>query len=239
MVPVDVDQAGWGSQQIYDDGTRGRIQPRYIVPHWGGTTAYVPPAVEADRLRGWQRYHTLSRGMQDIAYNYAIGDSGTIYRCRGLNPGGHTKSTDDTPEGDPYNLASIGVVWIGGQRAGTPSDAAFDAMARIIDATGWEVVGHRTAKQQNGSSTLCPGDDWLQWITEKGWDTMPREQWNRMIRALFAGRPDEFQGDPNYFINKSTDNPPGIADQLDSPDWGDDAGNGFWPAFTRAISLEE
>lgn len=57
-----------------------------------------------------------------------------------------------------------------------------------------------------------------------GEDGMPQEQWEQMIDALFVGRPDEFQGDPNYWK------------QLDpaSTEWSD-----FWAAFVRAISLED
>lgn len=53
---------------------------------------------------------------------------------------------------------------------------------------------------------------------------MPREQWEQMIDALFLGRPDQFQGDPNYWKYQVPSN---------SPEWSD-----FWAAFVRAISLE-
>lgn len=53
-------------------------------------------------------------------------------------------------------------------------------------------------------------------------DTMPTTQWHQMIDALFEGRPDQFQGDPNYWKDSVPE---------DSPEWVD-----FWNAFVRAIS---
>ena len=181
----DIDQAGWGSSTFYPDDPT--FTPRFVVVHWGGTTSQVTD--EPLRLRIWQRYHINSRGWRDIAYNYAVGDSGTIYRCRGMNPGGHTSGVNDkTPEGDSYNDASIGVVWIGGANdTDGPSPAAYAAMARIVN--GYVVKGHRTVKQENGSSTACPGTDWLDWIAKGGWEDMGKttsnpafqESWDKAI----------------------------------------------------------
>ena len=53
-------------------------------------------------------------------------------------------------------------------------------------------------------------------------DIMPRELFEQMIEALFAGN-GEFQGDPNYWINK--------IDTPYDPEWAD-----FWAAFTRMVS---
>lgn len=55
--------------------------------------------------------------------------------------------------------------------------------------------------------------------------TMPEAQWFQMIDALFAGRPDEFQGDPEYWKHQVP---------TDSAEWSD-----FWAAFVRAISPRE
>lgn len=175
----DVDQAGWGSATDYPDDPA--FDPRYVVVHWGGSTG--PIEDEPDRLRRWQRYHMGSKGWRDIAYNYAIGDNpnhqsgrALIYRCRGLNPGGHTSSVNDrTPEGDSYNNASVGVVWIGGANDGDgPSDGALAAMGFLIrkleEQFGELVVkAHSTVKQENGSNTACPGDEWRAWIDDEGW----------------------------------------------------------------------
>lgn len=170
-IPYDENQIDWGSALVYADGAYGTIDPRYLVIHWGGLTSDVE-GVEAERrvLRSWQRYHMMSRGMRDIAYNYAVGDSGTVYRLRGLNPGGHVKcSTDRTPEGDSYCIASVGVVWIGGERAAGPSRAALESMADLVNLTGLDVKSHQQVKRENGSSTACPGPTWIGWVDEQGW----------------------------------------------------------------------
>lgn len=197
MTAFDVDQDGWGSETVYPDNPEFR--PRYVVIHWGGSTSSIPPEDEAERLRIWQRYHMYSRGWQDIAYNYAIGDSGTIYRCRGMNPGGHTSGADDrTPEGDSYNLSSIGVVWIGGSKAGAPSDAAKASMGRLIRSSGIESVkGHRQVKVENGSTTACPGGDWLQWVYDEEWKVdmeALKAHLHMMVSAAFSSGNPAVQG---------------------------------------------
>ena len=57
--------------------------------------------------------------------------------------------------------------------------------------------------------------------TYNGRILMPEAQWYQLIDALFLGRPDEFQGNPDYW--KQLD--------PDSPEWAD-----FWAAFVRSIS---
>jgi hypothetical protein len=59
------------------------------------------------------------------------------------------------------------------------------------------------------------------WNIAREEELMPKQQWDMMIEALFVGRPDKFQGDPNYW--KQLD--------PDSPEWVD-----FFNAFVEAIS---
>jgi hypothetical protein len=175
MQLFDIDQEGWGSTQEYPDDPD--FQPRYIVVHWGGTTRQVEEDQVFSVLRGWQRYHTGSKGMRDIAYNYAFDDFGRVMRCRGLNPGGHVKcSTDRTPEGDSYCIASIGIAWVGGNR--DEDGVSPEGLARlgkfIRDAQAefgpLEVKAHSTVKQENGRDTACPGDQLRDWIDNEGWN---------------------------------------------------------------------
>lgn len=172
-VPFDVDQGDWGSRQTYGDDPGFSDGVKYLAIHWGGGTSQIPAESEDDRLRIWQAYHMDSKGFRDIAYNYAVGDSGHIYRLRGLNPGGHTSSSSDrTPEGASYNNASIGVVWIGGSSdEDGPSASALESMALLINALPTLIVkGHREIKEENGSYTACPGDEWMSWIAAAAWE---------------------------------------------------------------------
>ncbi len=182
MITVDRDQAGWRSQRIYDDGNlTGLWVPDKAVVHWGGsTTPPDSPSGERRLLRGWQRYH-LGRGWRDIAYNYAVGNSGTIYRLRGWNPSGAT-SGDYEGDGIPENNEAVACVWLGGSN-GEISTAAYASMAAlvgevlaVIDHTPDVVIGHRDVKGQDAQgrwSTTCPGDEWAEWISKEGWTPPP------------------------------------------------------------------
>lgn len=167
---LDVYAPQWGSTVTIPDDPS--FTPRYTLIHWGGLTRHIPPEDELARLRSWQRTH-LNRGFSDIAYQIAVGDSGLSYEGRSWRSGGHTSTKKDkTPEGDSYNVASVGIVWIGGQNAGTPSQAAQKTMKWLCDKLGFPIKGHRTIKQENGSWTACPGDDWLNWIDTSKEDFM-------------------------------------------------------------------
>ena len=130
MITVDRDQAGWRSSRIYDDGALpGLWVPDKVVVHWGGAT--VPPVTKAGErslLRGWQRFHINSRGWRDIAYNYAVGNSGERYRLRGWNPSGAT-SGDFEGDGIPENNEAVACVWLGGS-SGSISTKATRRWAR-------------------------------------------------------------------------------------------------------------
>lgn len=232
MIRFDYDQQDWGSRTEYADYTKLPFRPDKVVIHYGGwTTQIVGVEDEKDRLRRWQRYHIDGRGWTDIAYNFAVGDSGSVYRLRGYNRSG-AQSGDYEPDGIPENHEAIGVVWIGGapkpENGGpySPSEQAYAAMGRLVrEADMPTVLGHRQIKP---GSTSCPGSYWQDWIDNQRWkiepppeeEDMPEQQWHQLIDALFAGRPDEYQGNPDYWKNLSPDN----------PEWVD-----FWNAFVRVI----
>ena len=185
-IPFDVDQAGWGSRFTYPDGTKKPWKVDKWVLHYGGGAnvaggldkaieyaAARPdagvkpmfPSVENEKfmLRRWQAYHVDSRGWTDIAYNYAVGQSGTIYRLRGENRSGAT-SGDYEPDGIKENNEARAVVWIGG--AGQqPTAEAYASLSRLIQADPRLVIGHSDVK-----ATSCPGDPIREWIKKRGWE---------------------------------------------------------------------
>lgn len=67
----------------------------------------------------------------------------------------------------------------------------------------------------------------VDWSTVEGHQEamMPKEQWDRMIKALFEGRPDKFNPPGGYVYWQNLD--------PNSSEWNDY----FWPAFVEAISL--
>lgn len=169
MTTFDIDQAGWGSRFEYADGTKLPWAPDKNIIHWGGTTNPGPGTIAHERrvLQGWQRFHVDSRGWTDIAYNYAVGDSGNIYRLRGENRSGAT-SGDYEDDGIPENHEARAIAWIGGQGY-TPSAKAYAAMDRILRSVDEElVIGHSDVK-----TTACPGDDWRDYIDTETWMTEP------------------------------------------------------------------
>ena len=216
MITVDRDQAGWRSSRIYDDGAlAGLWVPDKVVVHWGGVT--VPPVTKAGErslLRGWQRFHINSRGWRDIAYNYAVGNSGERYRLRGWNPSGAT-SGDFEGDGIPENNEAVAVVWLGGS-GGAISAEAYAAMGVIvaeilgaIDVDPELVIGHRDVK----GNTTCPGDEWWDWIQAEGWVLPPgADKEDDMTWLTALQRQTE-----EYYV--------AMADQTDSPG-GDDPG--YW-----------
>ena len=128
--------------------------------HWGGLTPQVTPDIEDDVLRGWQRYH-IGKGWRDIAYHYAVGDSGRMYRLRGENPGGATTGT--APNGYRWNSTGVSIVWIGGQRdEDGPSMDAIASLVLYLDSRALPVLGH----VETGKATACPGKDLLQFVED-------------------------------------------------------------------------
>ncbi len=181
MTFFDVDQAGWGSRLVYDDGSWHPWNPDKWVVHWGGGTTLIAEGVaaEATTLRGWQRYHMNTKGWLDIAYNYAIGNSGTVYRLRGENRAGATRG-DFEADGIPENHEARAVVFIinVGQ---APSDLALAAFQRLYTADPLPVIGHKWVFEQGtgGTSTSCPCPDLDLWLHANGYegdDEMTPEQ---------------------------------------------------------------
>ena len=201
MIPVDYDQADWGSTRIYADGEipgGGLWVPDKAVIHWGGRT--VPPLTrrgERSLLRGWQRYH-LGKGWRDIAYGYAVGNSGSTYRLRGLNPQGAT-SGDYEGDGIRENAEAVACVWLGGS-GGRISSKAYEAMGKLVRSVLAEigsdtVIGHRDVKGKNVNGhwyTTCPGDAWAGWIQDEGWVLPPgADEENENVFCVFGDTDSE------------------------------------------------
>jgi len=208
MIVFDFDQVAWGAQRVFSDDVRASgWDPVEYVIHYGGnavTGAYRGVQREMQVLRIYEQSH-LSRGWSAIAYNYAVGNSGAVYRLRGENTPGATKGA---------NLYTKALLWIGGG-AQKPTPEAYASMRKIVTDDPMRVFPHSKYR-----TTSCPGDHWRAWI--EGGD-MPQEQWYQMIDALFEGRPDEFQGDADWWKALPASDPVWVTH--------------FWPAFVRAISI--
>lgn len=166
MIHFDLDQFEWGSRTNYPDHTKFPFNPDKVVIHYGGTTwPGDGQEFEMDRLRRWQRYHMDGRGWTDIAYNYAVGQSGLSYRLRGSNRSG-AQSGDYENDGIPENYEAFGIVWIGGVPH-EPSEAAYATMGRLVRESEMPtIIGHSDIK----GTTACPGDFWRAWMARRGWE---------------------------------------------------------------------
>lgn len=151
----------WGAQKDYDSWPRDDTSQVFI--HWGGTPVSDACAAgdreaERDTLRAYERYH-LSKKWKGIAYDWAIGNSGTLYRCRGDARSAATSGDIDLDHISNNDEAEAVVFLIGsGQK---PSRRALQTLEDVLSALDYtEVYGHQeSAKQGSGTSTSCPGDD--------------------------------------------------------------------------------
>lgn len=180
--------------------------------------------------------HVVSSGYQ---YDSGYGDPNVLYRVRNGLP---IEPPQDTVVADRIN----GNPWFIDIEVGHPGDGSpippaqrgalirtnaaichmmgFDPATQVIGHKEWtrrkidprwSSLGHPDSMDFIRIDTMRALEDW------KEKNGMPKEQWEQLIDALFAGRPDEFQGNPDYW--KGLD--------PDSPEWGD-----FWAAFVRVIS---
>lgn len=174
--PDAVSPAGWGAEVDYDSKEWTPWDPDKFVVHWGGTPVSTSAADgdtsgEEAQLRSWENYHKNSLGWLGIAYNWAIGNSGTLYRLRGDNRAGAT-SGDYEPDGIPENHEAVAVVFIvgTGQTATTKALDTFRGMYAAVPELD-DVIGHKDvfAKSGSGKNTSCPGGQLHAWVTEEGY----------------------------------------------------------------------
>lgn len=159
----------WGARINYDTKEWRPWIPDKWVLHWGGTPVVAEAAAgvawwEREQLRRWELFHIDTRGWAGIAYNWAIGNSGTLYRLRGNNRSAAT-SGDIDQDGVRENWEAAAVVFLVGQHQRV-SEAAFATFRRLYAANTLTTVnGHR----DNRSGTVCPGDQIYQWITDRSY----------------------------------------------------------------------
>lgn len=161
---MELSPTQWGAQVDYDAWTDRYTPDDKIIIHYGGGSAYKTNdlASEARVLRIFEDVH-LRKGWRGLAYGWAIGNSGTVYRGRGFNSyGAHTGDLDR--DGISENSEGIPIVFILGVGE-TPSKAALASFANLRAVTlepkagrTLPVYGHREiAEMGTGTITTCPG----------------------------------------------------------------------------------
>lgn len=218
-IMFDYDQADWGAQKVFPDGgLEGLWVPDKFVIHYGGNPSFagwVPDvAKEMSALRIYEQSH-LSRGWRAIGYNYAVGQSGSVYRLRGQNPSGAT-SGDYEDDGIRENAEAIAILAIlGGDQV--PSDAMLASISRIINENPqWRpVIAHKDVK----GTTSCPGPYLSEYVWNEAWllalDGEIMEYLKAILHATIDGAWDSdnpvIQGDESVWhelIDRMDDVPP-------------------------------
>lgn len=128
---------------------------KYVVIHWPGTPGKKIGTNIGALLRGWYTYHVKDRGWTDIAYNYAVDQTGKIWTLRGDYRDGATSG---------WGGRSVSILAVLANSE-TPSEAMLKSLKTLAlqlqaqASTGCKIVGHRDL-----ISTTCPGDTIAAWI---------------------------------------------------------------------------
>jgi len=163
----------WGATIDYDNWNDPFTPDDGIALHHGGSSDYPaaqPPYTttkEIAQLRSWERYH-LSKGWRGIAYGWAVGQTGNLYRLRGWNRyGAHLGDIDG--DGIANNVEIVPIIWIASGLLHTMSPEAEAAIewlrTNVIEpaspAATW-LYGH---KEIQPKPTSCPGKGGMDYVT--------------------------------------------------------------------------
>lgn len=122
-----------------------------LCVHWGGPAQRIGSHSRCIEIwRGWQRFHIVTRGWADIAYNFGFCNHNYVFAGRGLR-------VRSAANGTNYgNYTHYAASWIGGQEEYI-SDGAYTALESIVlvvrqSGSGLSVLPHR-----HFTGTTCPG----------------------------------------------------------------------------------
>lgn len=134
-----------------------------LVIHWSAYPKANTVAEEIEQLQRIQQLHQETRGWTDIAYNFAVGDSGNLYELRGFDNRSASQGGRTREETNYNNRNYLSVVWLGGSKNNDyPSEVAINAVKWLWRQVGGKLVGHNYFKK-----TTCPGQAWDKLIEGK------------------------------------------------------------------------
>lgn len=127
-----------------------------LVVHWSAYPKANSVEDEKKQLLQIQDLHQNTRKWNDIAYSFAVGDSGNLYECRGFENRSASQGGNSREETNYNNKHYLSVVWLGGSNADDyPSEAAINAVKWLWREVGGELRPHNSFKK-----TACPGKAW-------------------------------------------------------------------------------
>ena len=234
-----VEWEGWYSRAAYGPDERRFTPEGLINHHTAGTNDYDP----ARLLRKCNFYispvgvtYLLAAGYQA---DTGMGDPNVLMRVRNdqepLPP--QDRYPEDRINGNPWFIdIEVGHWGDGSPIPEVQRDELIRVNAAVCDMYGWapevKLLGHKewTRRKIDPRWSFNGQPDTMEHIRgdtvsliESKREFMPKQQWFQMIDALFEGRPDVFEGNPNYWKYEVPE---------DSGEWQD-----FWNAFIKAISL--
>ena len=188
----------WGAQIDYDTWNDPYTPDDGVALHHGGGANYpagvfphFSQAKEMELLRSWENYH-LSKGWRGLAYGWAVGQTGTIYRARAFNTyGAHTGDLDG--DGISNNKEIIPIVFLGSglhHKLSPSAQNSIDWLRRyVIEPKAPKarfLYGHQELK---GTATTCPGPNLMAYVnahrTLSQPPPIPSDDWTKeLIMAL-------------------------------------------------------
>lgn len=134
-----------------------------LVVHWSAYPTALSKAEEITQVRQIQDLHQNDRGWNDIAYNFCVGDSGTLYEARGFDNRSAAQGGNTRDEINYNNRHFVAVCWLGGSKPDDqPSKEAVMAVKELWRKVGGDIRPHSSFK-----STNCPGNMWRKWIENR------------------------------------------------------------------------
>jgi RNA polymerase sigma factor (sigma-70 family) len=177
-----VTRAQWGADESLGNHDRSFATIRKVIVHH--TAIDEPDPVK--QIQAIQRFHTQSRGWDDIGYNFLIDRAGTVYEgrwAREYASGELHDGEDGAGHGvigahaAGYNTGSVGIALMGTYSAAHITDAAMASLARTVAwkvgprsidphgrdpyvqaGSGATVVFDNIAGHRDVEQTGCPGD---------------------------------------------------------------------------------
>lgn len=173
---------GWDAQVDYDLWDDTWVEKDKVIVHYGGNATFAgDPERAADKGYAWPSYAVeravlriyeqshLSRGWRGLAYGWAVGQSGNVYRIRGWNRYGAHRG-DLEPDGIPENDEGIPILClIGGDQEPTAEmEQSLDWLIRFLGVSkgvDFKVYGHQEIAQiGEGTQTACPGVPLMEFV---------------------------------------------------------------------------
>jgi hypothetical protein len=180
--PPIVTRAQWGADESLGNHDRSFATIRKIIVHH--TAIDEPDPVK--QIQAIQRFHTQTRGWDDIGYNFLIDRAGTVYEGRWAREyaAGELHDGEDTSgrgvigaHAAGFNTGSVGIALLGTYSAAHITDAAMTSLVRTVAwkvgprnldphgrdpyvqvSSGTTIVFDNIAGHRDVEQTGCPGD---------------------------------------------------------------------------------